>query len=91
MSAICLSHLIHKTTSISTSILKPTTNKILKRTMSTAKTHDSIPHEDRTAAEPRQNVVEPVTISSIRDINSTTRVLRLTPEDPTHTIKVGLP
>lgn len=59
--------------------------------MSTEKNHDSVPHEDRTAAEPRQNVVEPVTISYIRDINSTTRVLRLTPEDPTHTIKVGLP
>jgi hypothetical protein len=53
--------------------------------------HDSVPHEDRTASEPRENRIEPVTISHISQINPTTRVLRLSPTDPNHTIKVNHP
>ena len=64
-----------------------TTTTIRRRTMASI-VHDSIPHEDRTASEPRQNRVEPVTITNIRQINPTTRVLRLSPQDPNHTIKV---
>jgi hypothetical protein len=60
---------------------------IIKRTMATV-IHDSVPHEDRTAAEPRHPRIEPVTISHIREINASTRVLRLSPMDPNHTIKV---
>jgi hypothetical protein len=59
----------------------------IKRTMATV-VHNSVPHEDRTASEPRQHQIEPVTITHIRDINATTRVLRLSPADPNHTIKV---
>ncbi|WPG97812.1 oxidoreductase nad-binding domain-containing protein 1 [Acrodontium crateriforme] len=47
----------------------------------------SMPHEERTAAEPRQNRLEPVTLSHIREINDTLRVLRLSPIDPTRTIQ----
>lgn len=46
------------------------------------------PPEDRTAAELRQHHIEPVTITHTRGINATTRVLRLLPTDPNHTIKV---
>jgi len=59
----------------------------IKRTMATV-VHDSVPHEDRTATEPRQSRIEPVTISHIREINATTRVLRLSSTDLNHTIKV---
>lgn len=48
----------------------------------------SIPHEQRTAAEPRENQLEPVTLSHIREINESLRVLRLTPIDPNRTIQV---
>ena len=53
--------------------------------------HNSVPHEDRTASEPRQHQIEPVTITHIREINATTRVLRLSPTNPNHTIKVRRP
>ena len=59
----------------------------IKRKMASV-VHNSVPHEDRTASEPRQHHIEPVTITHIRDINATTRVLRLSPTDPNHTIKV---
>jgi len=59
----------------------------ISRTMATI-VHNSIPHEDRTASEPRQHQIEPVTITQIREINATTRVLRLSPTDANHTIKV---
>ncbi|GAB7332379.1 hypothetical protein MBLNU13_g04198t1 [Cladosporium sp. NU13] len=49
--------------------------------------HNSVPHEDRTASEPRQHHIESVTITHIREINATTRVLRLSPTDPNHAIK----
>lgn len=48
----------------------------------------SIPHEDRTAAEPRENRIEPVILSHIRHVNDTVRLLRLNAVDPNHTIKV---
>ncbi|KAK5676216.1 hypothetical protein LTS10_011028 [Elasticomyces elasticus] len=47
----------------------------------------SIPHEDRTATEPRENRLEPVILSHIREVNPTVRLLRLNPVDPGHTIK----
>lgn len=70
-----------------TTFLPPRPNRYFARTMATI-VHDSVPHEDRTAAQPRQNRIEPVTITHIRDINSSTRVLRLSPQDPNHTINV---
>jgi hypothetical protein len=38
---------------------------------------DSIPHETRTAAEPRQNKLYPVRLAHIEQINPTIRLLRL--------------
>ena len=56
------------------------------RSMATVRS--SLPHEDRTAAEPRENSVEPVFLSHIQDVNDTIRLLRLSAVDPNHTIKV---
>ncbi|PVH84727.1 hypothetical protein DL98DRAFT_584273 [Cadophora sp. DSE1049] len=39
----------------------------------------SLPHIERTAAEPRDNTLHPVILSQISQINSSIRVLRLTP------------
>lgn len=39
---------------------------------------DCIPHELRTAAEPRQNKLHTVRLSHIEQINPTVRLLRLT-------------
>ncbi|TKA45479.1 hypothetical protein B0A54_04018 [Friedmanniomyces endolithicus] len=50
----------------------------------------SIPHEDRTATEPRENRLEPVVLSHIREVNDNVRLLRLNAIDPNHTIKVRL-
>lgn len=50
----------------------------------------SLTHEQRTAEEPRENVAEPVILSSICEINDKIRLLRLTAVDPNHTIKVRL-
>ncbi|KAK0248039.1 hypothetical protein LTR01_000701 [Friedmanniomyces endolithicus] len=47
----------------------------------------SIPHEDRTATEPRENRLEPVVLSHIREVNDNVRLLRLNAIDPNHTIK----
>ncbi|KAK6430199.1 hypothetical protein LTR95_013649 [Oleoguttula sp. CCFEE 5521] len=52
-----------------------------------ATVRSSIPHEDRTAHEPRGNRIEPVILTSIEEVNPTIRLLRLTPSSPTHTIK----
>lgn len=49
----------------------------------------SIAHEDRTAAEPRENRLEAVVLSHIRQINDSIRTLRLRAIDPNHTIKVS--
>ncbi|KXT08227.1 hypothetical protein AC579_1299 [Pseudocercospora musae] len=48
----------------------------------------SLPHTERTAAEPRENGLEPVVLSHIGAVNDTIRVLRLKAVDEQHTIKV---
>ena len=53
-----------------------------------ATVRSSLPHEDRTAAEPRGNQLEPVILSNIRNVNSSVRLLRLSSADPNHIIKV---
>jgi len=58
------------------------------RSMATIRS--SIPHEDRTATEPRENRLEPVVLSHIREVNDNVRLLRLNAIDPNHTIKVRL-
>lgn len=57
------------------------------RSMATVRS--SLPHEDRTAQQPRENRLEPVVLSHIRQINESIRTLRLKAVDPTHTIKVS--
>ncbi|RMY59876.1 hypothetical protein D0865_01833 [Hortaea werneckii] len=52
-----------------------------------ATVRSSLPHEDRTAAEPRESRLEPVVLSNIRQINENIRLLRLSAADPNHTIK----
>ncbi|USW48527.1 Putative ferric reductase, NAD binding domain, FAD-binding domain, ferredoxin reductase-type [Septoria linicola] len=47
----------------------------------------SAPHEQRTAAEPRENQVEPVILANIREVNDSIRLLRLNAADPSHTIR----
>ena len=47
-----------------------------------------LPHEDRTAEEPRENQLESVTLANIVDINQNIRLLRLNALDPNHAIKV---
>jgi hypothetical protein len=44
--------------------------------------------EDRTAEEPRDNVLEPVILTHIRSVNDNIRLFRLNAMDPNHTIKV---
>ncbi|KAK3675291.1 hypothetical protein LTR78_004801 [Recurvomyces mirabilis] len=51
----------------------------------------SLPHEDRTASQPRADGIEPVMLSNIREINPAVRLLRLSARDPQHTIKVRPP
>ena len=48
----------------------------------------SVPHEDRTAAEPRENRLQPVILSNIREVNESVRLLRLSAAEPNHVIKV---
>ena len=59
---------------------------VSRRTMATIRS--SLPHEDRTASEPRENSLEPVVLSNIREINDSIRLLRLSTIDPNCTIKV---
>ncbi|KAK3068370.1 hypothetical protein LTR53_014121 [Teratosphaeriaceae sp. CCFEE 6253] len=54
------------------------------RSMATVRS--SIPHEARTAAEPREPRLEPVILSQIRDVNPSVRLLRFNAVDPSHTI-----
>jgi hypothetical protein len=66
---------------------------ISQRTVSArrmATIRSSLPHEERTAAEPRENRLEPVILSNIREVNNSIRLLRLNAVDPNHTIKVRL-
>lgn len=64
------------------SILRPSI-----RSMATVRS--SLPHEDRTAAEPRESRLEPVVLSNVRQVNENIRLLRLNAADPNHTIKVS--
>ncbi|EMC94484.1 hypothetical protein BAUCODRAFT_124102 [Baudoinia panamericana UAMH 10762] len=52
-----------------------------------ATVRSSLPHEDRTAAEPRENRLEPVVLAHIRQVNASVRLLRLNAMDPSHTIR----
>lgn len=56
-----------------------------------ATVHDSLPHEERTATEPRESQLEPVILSQIREVNENIRLLRLQAVDHNRTIKVRLP
>lgn len=39
----------------------------------------SVPHEDRTAAEPREGQLEAVVLANIKEVNDNVRLLRLFP------------
>lgn len=56
-----------------------------RRTMATIS--DSVPHEQRTAHEPRESGIEQVTLSHIREVNDSIRLLRLSTVDPKRSIK----
>lgn len=47
---------------------------------------NSIPHEQRTAYEPREPAIEQVTLAQIREVNEAVRVLRLDTVDPQRAI-----
>lgn len=55
-----------------------------------ASVHDSIPHEIRTALEPRENILEPVILTNVREVNESIRLFRLNAADPNHTIKASI-
>ncbi|CAD0113169.1 unnamed protein product [Aureobasidium uvarum] len=57
----------------------------INRTMATIRS--SISHEERTAQEPREARLEPVTVSRIDTVNSTIRLIRLSALNPSHTLK----
>jgi hypothetical protein len=48
----------------------------------------SLSHEERTAQEPREARLEPVTVSRIDAVNDTIRLIRLSAMKPGHTLKV---
>lgn len=54
-----------------------------------ATVRESIPHEERTAKEPRGSALEPVILSRIEPVNKTIRLLRLSSPDPNHTLRVS--
>lgn len=56
------------------------------RTMATVRA--SLSHEERTAQEPREARLEPVTVSRIDAVNNTIRLIRLSAMKPDHTLKV---
>jgi hypothetical protein len=56
------------------------------RTMATIRS--SLSHEERTAQEPREARLEPVTVSRIDTVNDTIRLIRLSAMKPGHTLKV---
>ena len=51
----------------------------------------SLSHEERTAQEPREARLEPVTVSRIDAVNNTIRLIRLSAMKPDHTLKVRIP
>ena len=61
---------------------------LLIRTMATVRS--SLSHEERTAQEPREARLEPVTVSRIDAVNSTIRLIRLSAMKPDHTLKVQI-
>jgi len=56
------------------------------RTMATVRS--SLSHEERTAQEPREARLEPVTVSRIDAVNDTIRLIRLSAMKPDHALKV---
>jgi hypothetical protein len=58
------------------------------RTMATIRS--SLSHEERTAQEPREARLEPVTVSRIDAVNGTIRLIRLSAMKPGHTLKVHI-
>lgn len=58
------------------------------RTMATVRS--SLSHEERTAQEPREARLEPVTVSRIDTVNDTIRLIRLSAMNRNHTLKVSL-
>lgn len=77
-----------RTSCLRTSLIKPilVLPSCVIRSMATIRS--SAPHEQRTAAEPRENQVEPVILANIREVNDSIRLLRLSAADPNHTIRV---
>lgn len=67
-------------------ISKSVVSQLNRRTMATIRT--SLPHEDRTAQEPRDPSVHSVILANIREVNENIRLLRLNATDPNRAIKV---
>jgi hypothetical protein len=59
------------------------------RTMTTERT--KLPHEDRTAREPRNGELHPVILDHIETVNDTIRLFRLGIKDKERGVKVGFP
>lgn len=55
-----------------------------------ATVRSSLSHEERTAQEPREARLEPVTVSRIDPVNDTIRLIRLSAMKPNHTLKVRI-
>ena len=66
---------------------RPSSPQINLRLMATIRS--SLPHEDRTASEPRENTLEPVVVANVREVNESIRLFRLNAIEPNHTIKVS--
>ena len=65
-----------------------TTRYLLRRTMSTKAS--GIPHEDRTAAEPRSSALHAVTIHKITSVNPDIKLYKLRIKDAKHGVKVSI-
>lgn len=55
-----------------------------------ATVRSSLSHEERTAREPREARLEPVTVSRIDAVNDTIRLIRLSAMKPGHALKVHI-
>jgi hypothetical protein len=66
----------------------PLPSRSIVRTMATIRS--SLSHEERTAQEPREARLEPVTVSRIDTVNDTIRLIRLSAMKPDHTLKVHI-
>jgi len=67
----------------------PAISRSYQRIRTMATVSSGISHEERTAREPRGPALEPVTLSQIRPVNETIRLLRLSAADPKHALKVA--